>query len=78
MYSLWDKVATYYILNNDIAFLSKFYYGIQKEIKRLTLSKKCCVDLDELKENLLELLNHSLAMPLALCPNHIEKEMKYF
>lgn len=78
MYSLWDKVATYYILNNDIAFLSKFYYGIQKEIKRLTLSEKCSVDLDELKENLLELLNHSLAMPLALCPKHIEKEMKYF
>lgn len=78
MYSLWDKVATYYILNNDIAFLSKFYYSIQKEIKQLTLSEKCCVDLDELKENLLELLNHSLAMPLALCPNHIEKERKYF
>lgn len=79
MYSLWEKVATYFILNKDMALLSKFYYSILKEINQLTLSENNkSIDLQELRKCLRELLTHSLSMPLALCPNRLDAEKKYF
>ena len=79
MYSLWEKVATYFILNKDMAFLSKFYYSILKEINQLTLSvNNDSINIEELRNCLRIMLTHSLSMPLALCPNLLDAEKKYF
>lgn len=67
MFSLWERVATYFIVNKDDASLRKFYENVKLTIEKLkykdgpNVTKKLYVDL-------LEYLKLSLAMPLALCP----------
>lgn len=79
MYSLWEKVATYFIINHDLSSLSRFYYCLLQEIMNLQISdERSKVDVSELREHLSQLLNWSVSLPLALNPTSIDKETRYF
>lgn len=76
MFGLWEKVATYFILNADVKSLIKFYHQIREVIKNTELKDGEKGELALVKKYLEEHLLLSLAMPIALAPDKIGKQLK--
>lgn len=73
LYALWERVATYFVLNHDGESLLKFYNRIQHAIKRVS----CDIETDqELRDILEKILLLSVAMPMALSPKKITAKFK--
>lgn len=65
-YSLWEKVATYFILNDNKDGLSIFEKNILKAINSIEKAGDSTYSLEILKKSLSECLTLSIAVPLAL------------
>ena len=76
MFGLWEKVATYFILNADVKSLITFYHQIKEVIKTVELKDGQRGELTVVKTCLEEHLLLSLAMPMALAPQKYEKLLK--
>lgn len=76
MFSLWERVATYFILNEDFDSFVKFYHNINKIIDKTSFKEGNSDDTDEIKGSLRQHLLYSLAMPMALAPNKIFEYLK--
>lgn len=76
MFSLWERVATYFILNDDLSSLVKFYYTIKRLVDKLGLKEGKQDEVQKVKESLKRHLLLSLAMPVALAPNKIYEYLK--
>lgn len=78
MYMLWERVASYFVLNHDAESLARFYEYVSDAINKLNWnggqieerqgivreSEQC-----EIKKQLSTILNLAIAMPLALNPS---------
>lgn len=77
MYPLWEKVATYFILNDDFKSLVKFYYSQRQYIGKIELSDNDDKELlGSLRVILEEHLMLSMAMPMALIPQKVYEYVK--
>lgn len=63
MYALWERVATYFVLNHDEDSLLKFYTRIHRTIEQVNWEETKSQELQNILENVLQL---SIAMPMAL------------
>lgn len=78
MYSLWDKVAMFFIVNEDWHSLVKFYFNLRKTIGSIYVGESTGIKDNDLKECLFELLDYSVSMSLALNPKAVECSKNYF
>lgn len=69
MYTLWEKVLTYFVVQNDIASISKFEKTIHKEIERI--SSKDINTIEVIKKPLSDYYKYSENMAMALNYNTI-------
>lgn len=76
MFSLWERVATYFILNDDLGSLVKFYYNIVRLVAKVEIRDGKPEEVDEVKKSLRKHLLFSLAMPVALAPKKIYEYLK--
>lgn len=76
MYPLWEKVATYFILNDDLKSLVKFYYTQQQYIKKIALVESNDTLPELLCDRLRIHLMLSVAMPMALMPQKVYAYIK--
>lgn len=77
MYMLWERVATYFVLNEDYSSLIKFYYNISQFVGKIKNSAdSISLDVEQLQENLLQHLVLSVALPLALISKGGEDKLK--
>ncbi|MCL1670515.1 reverse transcriptase domain-containing protein [Elizabethkingia ursingii] len=83
-YSLWEKVATYFIVSNRIDFLVQFKRNIENSIIKTEFSKDVEINKSQ-KDIFIEYLRVSLSIPLALNPSLVrnirnigEDEYKFF
>lgn len=83
-YSLWEKVATYFIVSNRIDYLVQFKRNVENSITKTEFDKDD-KDSQSQKEIFLEYLRVSISIPLALNPSLIrnnkiigEKEYNFF
>lgn len=67
-YSLWEKVATYFILNSETEFLERFITQTQSAINRIIIKDSSNEEyyLSKLKDDLKEYLLLSVAFPYSL------------
>ena len=77
-YTLWPKVATYFIVKNDQQALLDFYKSINSLIDKIEPNKiepndKDSIYYKEIKTNLQLYLKLSIATPLALNPEFVSK-----
>lgn len=73
--SLWEKVATYYIINNDDKYLQKFYKQTSETIKKIKSKELTENQIRRYQTDLLEYLMLSIATPWAL---NLKFEIKAF
>lgn len=72
MYSLWERVATYFVVNEDYTSLWKCYDNIKYSINKLEYSDGQNKIIEtSLRDSLLENLRISAAMAFALCPDKL-------
>ena len=83
-YSLWEKVATYFIVSNRIDFLVQFKRNIENSIIKTEFSNDLEINKSQ-KDIFIEYLRVSLSIPLALNPSLVrnirnvgEDEYKFF
>lgn len=76
MFSLWEKVATYFILNDDFVSLVKFYYNQKQYIGKITLADSDNDLPNKVREKLEDHLRLSVAMPMALMPQKVYEYVK--
>ncbi|WP_336959045.1 hypothetical protein [Chryseobacterium contaminans] len=80
-YSLWEKVATYFIVSNREDYLFKFIKNIEKAILHTDFSfqtsenKRNKGNQEDESKILFEYLSISVAIPLALNPNFISYQL---
>ena len=73
MYALWERVATYFVLNHDEESLLRFYVRIQHTIEQVNWEETKSKELQNILEKILQL---SIAMPMALNPKMISAKFK--
>lgn len=76
LFSLWEKVATYFIINEDIHNLELFQNQVKNAIEKIELDEnkiinekiisKDKIDLQTVKNHLLQYFKISMAMPLSM------------
>lgn len=67
MYMLWERVATYFVLNDDLSSLVKFYHSIYQIVSKLQEGSSVgALEIGRLQEDLYQHLELSVALPLAL------------
>ena len=76
MYILWERVATYFVLNEDLPSLVKFYYNVLKIVNGLRgYSADTFLDVKRLQEDLYQHLELSVALPLALVSKSVRDKL---
>lgn len=68
-HTLWEKVATYFIINNEMKCLNIFTNQVEKSIKNIKWGKDCINNpslLEKLKNDLEEFLKISVSIPLSM------------
>lgn len=74
-FALWEKVATYFVVKDDIKSLEKFYKGTKASIEKIRFNSDAVLgnnkELIRLKKDMLTYLNWTIAMPLSLRINKI-------
>lgn len=78
MYSLWEKVAMFFIVNEDWHSLVKFYFNLRKTFDAIHVDESTGIQNNDLRECLFEILDYSISMSLALYPRAVEYSKKYF
>lgn len=73
MYALWERVATYFVLNHDEDSLLRFYARIRRAIEQVNWEETKSQELQNILEKILQL---SIAMPMALSPKKITARFK--
>ena len=73
MYPLWERVATYFILNHDENSLLRFYARVHRTIEQVYWEETKSQELQKVLEKILQL---AIAMPMALCPKKITAKFK--
>lgn len=76
LFLFWDKVLTYFVLNNNEEAFCEFIQKMLNNIKRITyksIDKKETV-LKKVKKNLISYLKESIYLSLSLNPNFIYQE----
>ena len=73
MYALWERVATYFVLNHDEESLLRFYARIRRAIEQVYWEEDKNRELQSILEKILQL---SIAMPIALSPKKITARFK--
>ena len=68
MYPLWERAATYFVLNKDIRSLLSFYFHVCQAIRKTSWME---TEDAQLRLQLKDILLLSMAMPMALCPQII-------
>lgn len=63
-YSLWEKVATYFVICKDVDALNMFQANVVKAINALNYDNQEAID--SIKNSLLRLLQYSIAMPISM------------
>jgi len=83
-YSLWEKVATYFIVSNRIDYLVQFKRNIENAISKIEFSENAEANKSQ-KEVFKEYFHIALSIPLALNPsiirnikNNGEEEFNFF
>ena len=78
LYCYWDKVLTYFLLNNDevaiYEFIKKINLGIERISYKSTIFKACIED--KIKTELEKYLKEALYLTLSLYPKYIYKKNK--
>lgn len=77
MYSLWEKVFTYFIVTNDKKSFIRFEINISKEIEKIKLESSNQDDVKLIKESLHNHCRYCQCMALALNYDVIEDSAKY-
>ena len=65
-YSLWEKVATYFIINSETECLDRFIKQTQSAINKIQIKDSSNKDFSRLKNDLMEHLRLSIAFPYSL------------
>lgn len=73
MYALWERVATYFVLNHDEDSLLRFYARVRRSIEQVYLEETKSQELQKVLEKILQI---AIAMPMALCPQKITAKFK--
>lgn len=73
MYPLWERVATYFVLNHDEDSLLRFYARVHRTIEQVYWEETKSQELQKVLEKILQL---AIAMPMALCPKKITAKFK--
>nr|WP_121272657.1 RNA-directed DNA polymerase [Pedobacter schmidteae] len=73
LYSLWERVFVYLLVNNKATAYVKFYLSCVKSILALNPKSSVDIDTDDYQENVLEFLHISHELALSLDPTFLSR-----